>query len=238
VVAELQLVVVLVVTVKLPVDVVVSPFTVTEMVPEVAPAGTVTVSWVAVAAVTVANMPLNLTVLSAAVVLKLVPVMVIVVPTPPVAGVKLVMVGAVAELAFTVKSVEEVVGFPSTITVILPVVAPVGTVTVSSVAVAAVTVAAVPLNCTVLLPAVVLKLVPLIITVVPTAPLVGEKLVIVGIAAVLSASSSLQAIKTKKDRRKRQAAEKIFCLIKKGFDKEWVSILTVDFKYLTKLGRL
>jgi hypothetical protein len=46
-----------------------------------------------VAAVTVAIMPLNCTILSAAAALKLAPEMVTVVPTLPVAGVKPVMVG-------------------------------------------------------------------------------------------------------------------------------------------------
>jgi hypothetical protein len=60
----------------------------------VAPAGTVVTIEVAVGVpVIVAAVPLNLTVLFAAVVLKFVPVMVTVAPTTPDAGVKLVMVG-------------------------------------------------------------------------------------------------------------------------------------------------
>ncbi|MCP6711604.1 hypothetical protein NL489_30085, partial [Klebsiella pneumoniae] len=61
-----------------------------------------------------------------------------------------------------------------------PVVAAAGTVTVSEVALPAVTVAATPLKRTVLDPKGVAKFVPVRVTVVPGAPLVGEKLVIVG----------------------------------------------------------
>ena len=59
----------------------------------VAPAGTVAVIVVAVDSVTVASVPLNLTVFSEGVVLKSVPVMVIDSPTFPVAGSIEVMVG-------------------------------------------------------------------------------------------------------------------------------------------------
>jgi hypothetical protein len=60
---------------------------VTEMVPDVAPPGTVTVSFVAVAAVTVAAVPLNCTVLSPATALNAVPKIVTVEPTVPLFGV-------------------------------------------------------------------------------------------------------------------------------------------------------
>ena len=80
--------------------------------------------------------------LLAGVMLKFVPVMVTVVPTGPLAGVNDVMVGG----AVTVKLVALVAVLPATVTVIAPVVAPVGTVTVMLVAVLTVTVAAVPLN--------------------------------------------------------------------------------------------
>jgi hypothetical protein len=60
---------------------------VTAILPVVAPAGIVTVSWLAVAAETVADVPLNLTVLLAAVVLKPVPKIVIELPTGPAFGV-------------------------------------------------------------------------------------------------------------------------------------------------------
>lgn len=60
-------------------------------------------------------------------------------------------------------------------TVIGPVVAPDGTVTVKLFVVAEVTVAGVPLNCTVLLLAVLLKFCPWMVTVVPTLPCAGVK---------------------------------------------------------------
>ena len=74
---------------------------------------------------------------------------------------------------------------PPTSTVILPVVAPEGTVAAMRVADAPVTEAMVPLNLTTLLPTVVLKLVPVIFTDEPTAPVAGVKEVMVGGAVVL-----------------------------------------------------
>ena len=65
-------------------------------------------------------------------------------------------------------------------TTTLPVVAPVGTGTAMLVADQLVGVAAVPLNVTVLLPCVAPKLVPAIVTAVPTGPLVGDTLVRLG----------------------------------------------------------
>lgn len=73
-----------------------------------------------------------------------------------------------------------------TVSVIAPVVAPLGTVTVSDVVVAADTVAVVPLNFTTFADAVVLKFVPEIVTVVPTGAMVGEKLVMVGAGATMN----------------------------------------------------
>src|SRR5205823_4349635 len=64
---------------------------------------------------------------------------------------------------------------PGVVTTIVPLVAPAGTVVVICVGVAAVTTAAVPLNVTVLLPGVVLKPTPLIVTVVPSVPGPAEK---------------------------------------------------------------
>src|SRR6202040_2935163 len=61
-------------------------------------------------------------------------------------------------------------------------VAPVGTVTFIDDAPQLVTVADVPLNFTVLVPCVVPKFVPVIVTGAPTAPVVGDKLVIIGAA--------------------------------------------------------
>jgi len=73
----------------------------------------------------------------------------------------------------TVKFVALVPVSPATVTVIAPVVEPVGTDVVILVAVLAVTVAVVPLKFTVLLAGVVLKFAPVIVTDVPTGPLPG-----------------------------------------------------------------
>jgi hypothetical protein len=64
------------------------PGAVTLISPVVAPPGTVTTSWVVVALETVAEVPLNVTVFDAGVAEKPVPLIVIVVPTGPVAGTK------------------------------------------------------------------------------------------------------------------------------------------------------
>jgi hypothetical protein len=174
------------VTVKLVADVAVAatPATATVIGPVVAPVGTVVVIEVAVDAETVAAVPLNFTVLLAGVVLKFVPVMVTVFVGNPDVGVKLAIVGSVA--LTTVKFVADVPATPATATVIGPVVAPVGTVVVIEVAVDAETVAAVPLNFTVLFAAVVLKFVPVMVTVAPTTPDAGVKLVMVGVGGTVT----------------------------------------------------
>ena len=79
--------------VKLAVLVAVNPFTITAIVPFVAAVGTVVVILVAVEAVTIAAVPLKLTVLAEGVVLKFVPVIVTVVPAPPPKGLNAEMVG-------------------------------------------------------------------------------------------------------------------------------------------------
>jgi hypothetical protein len=69
---------------------------------------------------------------------------------------------------------------PPTVTTTFPVVAPVGTGTVTLVALQAVGVATVPLNATVLVPCVAPKFAPVIVTAVPTGPDVGLSVVIDG----------------------------------------------------------
>ncbi len=81
----------------------------------------------------------------------------------------------------TVKLLDVATDVPLTVTVITPVVAPVGTVVMMVVSEALVMVAAVPLNLTVLFARVVSKPVPVMATVVPAEPVVGEKLAMVGI---------------------------------------------------------
>jgi hypothetical protein len=74
---------------------------------------------------------------------------------------------------------------PPTVTTTFPVVAPVGTDVAMLVAVQAVAVAAVPLNFTVLVPCEDPKFVPVIVTAVPVGPDVVERLVMVGVPAML-----------------------------------------------------
>jgi hypothetical protein len=164
-------------TVNVPLLVAACAPTVTLILPVVAPLGTVATIWVVLAELTDPAVPLNFTTSFAAVALKFVPVIVTVAPTFPLVGVKLVIVGAGT---VTLKLVLLVVVWLATVTLIAPVVAPAGTATTSCVAVAEDTVAAVPLNMTTSLVFVVLKLVPLIVTDVPTAPDAGEKLAMVG----------------------------------------------------------
>ncbi len=140
--------------------------------PLVAPVGTVAVIFVSEFTVTVvAAVPLNFTAVAP---VKAVPVIVTTVPIGPLVGVNDVMASA----PDTVKLVELVAVPPGVVTLIGPVVAPVGTVAVIFVSEFTVTVVAVvPLNFTAVAP---VKPVPLIVTLFPTAPLVGENDVMVG----------------------------------------------------------
>jgi len=79
---------------------------------------------------------------------------------------------------------------PETVTTTFPVVAPVGTVATMLVALQLVAVAEVPLNFTVLLPWDEPKFVPVIVTEAPTAPDVGDRVVIVGAAACVSIAAN------------------------------------------------
>ena len=80
---------------------------VTESLPVVAPDGTTAISWVVVPELSVAVTPLNLTVLEVRVEEKLVPVMVTELPTAPLVGENVVMVGVVGG-AVTVARVTEI----------------------------------------------------------------------------------------------------------------------------------
>jgi hypothetical protein len=115
-----------------------------------------------------ASTPLNLITLSVGVVLKLVPEMVTMAPTAPLAGVNPVMVG----VGNRVKESVLVTVMPLEVTEMAPSVRPEGTVAVMLVAEEAVTTAAVPLKLT---KGEVPKLFPIIITEAPTAALAGEK---------------------------------------------------------------
>jgi len=81
-------------TVKLSALTSVMPLTVTDIFPVVAPEGTIAVMLVEVEEVTLARTPLNLTIFSSGIVLKLVPDIVTVAPKAPLAGENTVMVGA------------------------------------------------------------------------------------------------------------------------------------------------
>jgi len=156
-----------------------TPPTMTTTLPVVAPAGTGATIAVALQLVGVAAVPLNVTVLVPWVEPKFVPVTVTEVPTAPELGDKLLMLGTPSTVKLTL-----LLDLPLTVTTTLPVVAPAGTGATIAVALQVEGVARVPLNFTVLLPFVLPKLVPLIVTDVPTAPEVGDKLVILGEAAL------------------------------------------------------
>src|SRR5204863_6650095 len=116
--------------------------------------------------------------------------MVTLVPTGPLLGVKLVIVGGL----ITVKLLALLAVPSGVVTLIGPLVAPAGTVAVIAVAEPTVKLALVPLNSTAEAP---LKLVPLMVTLVPTGPLPGVKLEIVGglmtvkLAALLAVPSEV-----------------------------------------------
>src|SRR5437667_423289 len=147
-----------------------TPPTVTTTLPVVAPLGTDATMLVALQLVVLAVVPLKVTV---PVVPKLVPVMVTPVPTGPVVGFRLVMAGAEE---VTVKFTP-LLAIPPTVTTTLPVVAPLGTDATMLVALQLVVVAVVPLKVNVPVEP---KLVPVMVTAVPTGPVVGFRLVMAG----------------------------------------------------------
>jgi hypothetical protein len=141
--------------------------------PVVAPVGTLATICVAVFDVIVAITPLNFTQVAP---VRLVPLIVTEVPTGPLDGENEEIVGA-ADVVVTVKFVALVAVPLAVFTVIGPVVAPVGTSVPICVAVFDVIVAITPLNLTQFAP---VRLVPLIVTEVPTGPLDGENELMVG----------------------------------------------------------
>src|SRR6201981_2155120 len=153
-----------------------TPPTVTTTFPVVAPVGTDVAMLVALQLVTVAAVPLKVTVLVPCEDPKFVPVIVTAVPTGPEVGDRLVMLGVDDTVKLT-----PLLATPPTFTTTLPVVAPVGTDVAMLVALQLVTAAVVPLNVTVLVPCVDPKFVPVIVTAVPTAPEVGDRLVMLGV---------------------------------------------------------
>ena len=145
----------------------VPPGVVTEIVPLVAAGGTLAVMLVAVSTLSaVPAVPLNLTEVAP---VKFVPVRVTVVPATPDVGVKLVRVGG----GMTVKEEALVPVTDDAVTLMVPDVAPAGTVAVTLVSDTKVKAAETPWNFTALAP---VKFAPLIVTSVPTGPDAGVKL--------------------------------------------------------------
>ena len=137
--------------------------------PLFAPLGTTAVTWVSLTNAKVAAVPLNVTEMTP---VKRDPLIVTVLPTSPLFGLMPAILGPLTV------NVPGLVAVPAGVTsVILPVVAPLGTTAVTLVALTNVKGAEVPLNATELTP---VKFVPLIVTVVPTPPPFGLKLLIVG----------------------------------------------------------
>jgi hypothetical protein len=154
------------------------PLTVTTTLPVVAPEGTTAVIDVGLQLVIeVAGVPPKVTVLLPCDEPKLVPVIVTAEPTAPEVGFRLLMVG---DELLTVHETP-LLAVPLTVTITLPVVAPVGTCAVIDAALQLViVVAAVPLKVTVLAPCVVPKFAPVIVTESPTLPNVVFRLVMEG----------------------------------------------------------
>jgi hypothetical protein len=143
--------------------------------PVVASNGTVTAMLEALQLVGVASVPLKLTVPVPCVAPKFVPVIVTEVPTTPEVTERLLITGAGTTVKLT-----PLLATPDTVTTTFPVVAPDGTGTSMVSSLQLVGVAAVPLNFTVLVPCVAPKPDPAIVTEAPTAPEVGERLVMLG----------------------------------------------------------
>lgn len=155
-----------------------TPLALTTTLPVPAPVGTVTTIDVALHVVIVVAVVLpNFTVPEPCVEPKFDPAMVTDAPTAPVVGERLVILGA----GTTVKLIP-LVFTPLAFATTLPFVALVGTVVTIEVALQLMMVAAIPLNLTVPVPWVEPKLVPVIVTEAPTAPVVVDKLVMLGVA--------------------------------------------------------
>src|SRR5258705_208960 len=115
--------------------------------------------------------------------------MVTLVPTGPLVGAKLVIV---VDPLTTVNAVLLVAVPPGVVTLSGPVVAPTGTVAWIAVAEVTVKLALTPLKATAVAP---VKFAPLIVTFVPTGPLLGVKPVIVGLVVAPAGSPPSQAAK-------------------------------------------
>jgi hypothetical protein len=168
-----------------------TPATTTVTGPLVAPAGTTAVMVDALQLATDATVPLKRTVLEPCVLPKPVPVIVIVLPTPPDVGFTELTIGCVS----TVKG-EPLLATPATVTVTRPVVALEGTVAVIDVVLQLVTVAVTPLNLTVLVLCVAPKLLPAIVTVPATGAWSGLSELIAGGGMTVNATPLLARLLT------------------------------------------
>jgi uncharacterized protein (DUF779 family) len=139
---------------------------------------------VALQLVGIANVPLNLTLPVPWVVPKFAPLIVTLVPTGPAVGDNDVMLGASGATVVTVNG-SPLLATLFAVTTTFPVVAPLGTGTTMLVPLQLVGVASVPLNLTLPGPCVVPKFAPLIVTLVPTGPDVGDNDVMLGAVAAL-----------------------------------------------------
>jgi hypothetical protein len=166
----------------------VTPPTVTTTFPVAAPAGAGTTMLVADQDVGVAVVPLNLTVLVPFVDPKFAPAIVTDVPTGPLAGVRLVTVGAFAATV----NIIALLAAPPTVTTTFPLVAPDGTAAVMLEEDQFVGDAAVPPKVTALVPRVDPKFAPAMVTIVPAAPLDGDRLTIVGVVPETVAETSAE----------------------------------------------
>jgi hypothetical protein len=160
-----------------------TPLAFTRTLPVVAPVGTVTtIDAPLQLPIVVAAVPLKLTEPLPSVEPKFAPVIVTDAPTAPEVGDTLVMLGAATTVNDT-----PLLFTPLAFTTTLPVVAPVGTVITIEVALQLpIVVAAVPLKLTEPLPCVEPKFTPVIVTEAPTAPEVGESVVMLGAATTVN----------------------------------------------------
>jgi hypothetical protein len=156
------------------------PPTVTTTLPVTAPAGTGTTMLVPLQLVAAACTPPKVIVLVPCVVPKFAPEIVTAVPITPEFGLKLVMLGP----GLVTVKLEPLLAWPPTVTTTLPVTAPVGTDVTMLVPFQLVGMACTPPKVTVLVPCVVPKFAPVIVTAVPITPELGLKFVMLGAGTV------------------------------------------------------
>lgn len=182
----------------------VMPFTVTVIGPLVAEEGTGADILPALQLVTVAAVPLKETELEPWVAPNPDPLMVIEAPVRPDDEDRLLMTGVTVKLTLLLAT-------PFTVTITGPVVAFVGTGTVMLPVFQLVAVAATPLNVSVLEPWLEPKLDPAMVTEVPTAPEVGERLLIVGDLPPNAGGAAIKARSKRREEKRREEPGGSFC---------------------------